>query len=284
LTTSAAGLPKLRAARLAAGWTQQQVATKLQFLARARGDDHSLVNADMVSKWERGEKGISARYRLLLCQLFGMTPEQLGLDPIAADETSPRPARDPESLLTLLDNAAALLDQLGAAGNTLTPHLLAAWRETTKSHRTMLGLIDPAEPAHLAAASIEDYEHLANRYDELHPTADPLALAQSVNAHVQAVSQALRGNHQPDTRRRLLRNLAHVATLAGRLAHEKLNDPFIARAHYSLALDAAREAGDHGAAATVLSHNAQLAQAEGHSAAALDHLSAAHARASQQEF
>jgi transcriptional regulator with XRE-family HTH domain len=270
-----AGLPRLRAARIAAGWTQTQVATKLQYVARARSDAHALVNADMVSKWERGQKLPSPRYRALLCQLFGMTPEQLGFDPVASDPNSPRPARDPESLLTMLDNAAALLDQLGAAGNAIAPQLLAAWAETTKSHRTMLGLLDPAEPEHLSTATIEDYERLAKRYDELHATADPLALSQAVNAHVKAVTQALRGKHQPDERRRMLRNLAQVASLAGQLAHGRLNDAFTARAHYSIALDAACEAGDHRAAASTLKRAADLAHASGQPTAANTHTIAA---------
>jgi hypothetical protein len=37
------------------------------------------INADMVAKWERGVKGISPRYRELLCRLFGVIPAQLGL-------------------------------------------------------------------------------------------------------------------------------------------------------------------------------------------------------------
>jgi len=41
--------------------------------------EHVGVNADMVAKWERGMKGVSPRYRELLCRLFGVTPDQLGL-------------------------------------------------------------------------------------------------------------------------------------------------------------------------------------------------------------
>jgi hypothetical protein len=51
------------------------------------------------------------RYRLLLCHLYGVTPEQLGF---AAPQPAP-PRRDPESLVRMLDSAAALLDQFGAA-------------------------------------------------------------------------------------------------------------------------------------------------------------------------
>ena len=68
--------PRLRELRAELGWTQQQLADKLAQLAWTRGQGHVAVNADMVAKWERGAKGISPRYRALLCQLFGMTADQ----------------------------------------------------------------------------------------------------------------------------------------------------------------------------------------------------------------
>jgi hypothetical protein len=80
-------------------------------------------------------------------------------------------------------------------------------------------------------------------------------------------------------RRRLLSNLTVVATLAARLAAEDLGDAASGRAHYSVALDNAREANDNQAAATVLGYTTQLAHAEGMTTAAMDHLDAALAHA-----
>jgi hypothetical protein len=83
--------------------------------------------------WSRngnGVKGVSPRYRELLCRLFGVTPNQLGL------KNTPQIAADPNRLLTsdqsliaMLDNAAGLLDQLGAAGTALAPHMLHTWKD-----------------------------------------------------------------------------------------------------------------------------------------------------------
>ncbi|MGH8572978.1 MAG: hypothetical protein ACREX8_10450, partial [Gammaproteobacteria bacterium] len=67
----------------------------------------------MVAKWERGVKGVSPRYKALLCQLFGATAEQLGFAPVPSAVPT-RPVRDAESLVAMLDDAASLLDQLGA--------------------------------------------------------------------------------------------------------------------------------------------------------------------------
>jgi transcriptional regulator with XRE-family HTH domain len=273
------GRPRLRELRHEAGWTQQQLADKLAHLAWAHGQGHAAVNADMVAKWERGVKGISPRYRALLCQLFGVTADQLGFAPAPQIATS-RPVRDAESLVSLLDDAASLLDQLGAAGTALAPHMLSAWKDTVTSRKTMLGLLDPAatDPAghaHAATATITDLEQLAQRYLALHASADPAALLTPVTAHIRMARAALSREHTDAEQRRLRRNLATVATLAGRLTYDDLGDALSGRAYYNLALDNAREAGDHQTAAVVLGYTAQLAHAEGMTAAARDHLAAA---------
>ncbi|HWR48029.1 MAG TPA: helix-turn-helix transcriptional regulator [Pseudonocardiaceae bacterium] len=277
------GCPRLRELRIEAGWTQQQLTDKLAYLAWALGQGHVAVNADMVAKWERGVKGISPRYRALLCQLFGVTAEQLGVSP-AVSAVPSRPVRDAESLVSMLDDVASLLDQLGAAGTALAPQMLSAWKDTVTTRRTMFGLLDPAatDPAgHARAttATLADLEQLAERYLALHATADPAALLTPVAAHVRMVTAALGRDHTTAERRRLLRNRATVATLAGRLAYEDLADALSGRAYYGMALDSAREAEDHQAAATALGYTAQLAHADGMTTAALDHLAAALAHA-----
>jgi transcriptional regulator with XRE-family HTH domain len=281
--STTAGRPRLRELRHETGWTQQQLADKLARLAWTHGQGHAAVNADMVAKWERGVKGVSPRYRMLLCQLFGVTAEQLGFGSTVSSAPS-RPVRDAESLISMLDDATSLLDQLGAAGTALAPQMLSAWKDTVTSRRTMLGLLDPAatDPAghaHAATATITDLEQLAQRYQSLHATADPAALLTPVAAHVRMVTAALGREHTASERRRLLRNLAPVATLAGRLAYEDLGDAASGRSYYSQALDSAREATDDQAAAVVLGHTAQLAHAEDMTTAALDHLTAALAHA-----
>jgi transcriptional regulator with XRE-family HTH domain len=277
------GRPRLRELRCEAGWTQQQLAEKLAYFAWTRNHQRVAVNADMVAKWERGAKGISSRYRALLCQLFGVTAEQLGIAP-AVSAASGRPVRDPESLVSMLDDAASLLDQLGATGTALAPQMLSAWKDTVTSRRTMLGLLDPAatDPAghaRAATATITDLEQLAEHYQALHTTAHPAALLTPVAAHMRMATAALSRDNTVTDRRRLLRNLTVVATLAGRLASEDLGDAASGRAHYSVAADSAREVDDDQAAATVLGYTALLAHAEDMTAAAMDHLDAALAHA-----
>ena len=215
-----------------------------------------------------------------------MTPDQLGLKDVTstADARCLPPAED-ESLVGMLDNAAQLLDQLGAAGTALAPHLLHAWKDTVTTRRAMLGLLDPPPPTRSATPAppphhSPTWSSSPTRYQALYPSADPKALLTSVAAHVRMATDALRHDPSPDERRRLLRNLAQVAILAGRLASEDLGNTMSGRTYYSLALDTAREAGDGQLAAIAHGYAAQLAAAEGLTIAALDHLTAAteHAR------
>jgi transcriptional regulator with XRE-family HTH domain len=278
--------PRLRELRRDLGWTQQEMADRIAHLAWMQHREHAAVNADMVAKWERGVKGVSPRYRELLCRLFGVTPDQLGLKntPSAAPGGT-RPLADDQSLLAMLDNAAGLLDQLGAAGTALAPHMLHAWKDAVTTRRSMLGLLDPSatDPvghARAATATVADLEQLAERYHALYETADPLALLTTVAAHVRMAQDALRQDPVADERRRLLRNLAQVAILAGRLAADDLGNTMSGRAYYSVALDIARELVDDQLTAIAHGHAAQLAAAEGFTVAALDNLTTAreHAR------
>jgi len=106
----------------------------------------------------------------MLCRLFGVAPDQLGLKntpPVTAERTLP--LTDDQSLVAMLDNTAGLLDQLGAAGTALAPHMLHAWKDAVTSRRTMFGLLDPSatDPvghARAATATVDDLEQLAERY------------------------------------------------------------------------------------------------------------------------
>src|SRR5215471_11653500 len=114
--TSTRPRPRLRALRDERGWTQQEVAEQVSRLAWLRRHEHVGVNPDMVSKWERGEKQPTPRYRELLCLLFETDAHALGLGGSARVEASVRSEVDGNSLIELLGGAASLLDQLGAAG------------------------------------------------------------------------------------------------------------------------------------------------------------------------
>src|SRR5438270_6141015 len=71
--------PHLKAQRARLGLTQQEVAEALAALAWEHDHEQLGVDADMVSKWERGAKRPRRLYRRLLCMLYHSTEEDLGL-------------------------------------------------------------------------------------------------------------------------------------------------------------------------------------------------------------
>ncbi|MGH2843888.1 MAG: helix-turn-helix domain-containing protein, partial [Solirubrobacteraceae bacterium] len=283
----------LREARQDRGWTQEEAAEQLVRLAWVRCDERVGVNANMIAKWERGEKRPSARYRELLCLLYGATPEYLGIACATRGKPSPSPvAASPAvtepTLVDALGGAAAILDQLGTAGGILQPRMFDAWKDDLIKRRVALKLMgimptitalpSVAESARRSRSgrptpeNVRDLDYLADRYQTLYHSTAPAALMTPVVAHLSTLGDLLRQDPVPAERRKLLLNRARVGTLAGRLSFFDLQDPMAARAYYSLALEAAREAGDHLQAAAALAHVAFIPAAEHGFTAALDYL------------
>lgn len=142
--------------------------------------------------------------------------------------------------------------------------------------------VDP-EPVHPTTPEVVNGLHeLADRYQVLYHSTAPAVLMTPVVAHLEIVQEVLRENVAPTMRRKLMVNRARVAMLAGRLAFFDLNDPMGARGYYNLALEAAREAGDHLQAAAALGHTAFIPAAEHGYSAALDYLRCAASHVTKQ--
>ncbi len=229
---------RLRALREERGWTQQEVADQVARLAWLRRREHVGINADMVAKWERGEKRPSPRYRDLLCLLFGADAQTLGIG-VAGQPATTRPEADDGSLIATLGGAASLLDQMGAAGAILQPRVFGVWKDELMHRRAMLKLISVATTTRFASLSdadasrsgkptpetAQDLDHLADRYQVLYHSTAPAVLMTPVVAHLETLRDLLRQGVPAALRRRLLVNRARVATLAGHLAFFDLRDP-----------------------------------------------------------
>lgn len=271
------------------GWTQEQMAEELNRAVWLAEKKHAAVNGQMVSKWERGKKGLIPRYRAAYGLIAGAPPETLGLAPVkkrpGRRADAPQTAPD-DSLLASLSGAATVLDQLGAAGAILQPRMFDTWKDELMQRRALLKLIGMTPAATLAVtpadrtsragaptpAALRDLDELAHAYQRLYHSTAPAALMLPVVAHLDTVAELLRQGPAQRDRRRLLVNRARVATLAGRLAFFDLQQPLAGRGYYNLSLEAAREAGDHLQAAAALGHIAFIPAAEHGFGAALDYL------------
>jgi peptidoglycan hydrolase-like protein with peptidoglycan-binding domain len=74
---------KLKYARELRGWSQEELARRVGFLAESMGHRGTVLDVSTISRWERGRNSPSPFYRQLLCSLFEMNAEELGL--LAAD-------------------------------------------------------------------------------------------------------------------------------------------------------------------------------------------------------
>jgi transcriptional regulator with XRE-family HTH domain len=199
------GRPLLRELREDRGWTQQDVARQLVRLAWLRRQERVGVNADMVAKWERGAKGVSPRYRELLCLLFGVDAADLGLAarPLAKDRCSAH--RGSDALIDTLGETAALLDQLGTAGAVLQPKMFEVWRDEIIRRRTLLKLMTLAPAAGLATTgaaqsrpgkptieTARTLDELVGRYQGLYHSTAPAVLLTPVVAHLETIRDGLR--------------------------------------------------------------------------------------------
>lgn len=286
--------PRLRALREERGWTQQDVADRVSRLAWVHRRERVGVNADMVAKWERGDKRPSPRYRDLLYLLFGTDAQSLGIGG-AVHPPAGASAPDDGSLIAALGGAASLLDQLGAAGAILQPRMFGVWKDELMQRRALLKLVGLASTAGFASVAdadssrsgkptpeaVRDLDQLAGQYQSLYHSTAPIILMTPVVAHLDTLRDLLRQGGTSAVRRNLLANRARVATLAGRLAFFDLQDPMSARGYYNLALESAREAGDHLQAASALAHTAFIPAADQGFGAALDYLRGAAQHASK---
>lgn len=72
---------KLKRARELRGWSQEEFARRVGCLADSLGHRGVVLDVSTISRWERGRNAPSPFYRQLLCLLFEMNAEELGLLP-----------------------------------------------------------------------------------------------------------------------------------------------------------------------------------------------------------
>jgi transcriptional regulator with XRE-family HTH domain len=238
---------RLRCARLQRGWSQQRVADLLnQLLGAARAD------RELVYRWEAGKRTPSPFYRERLCQVFGMTAEQLGLVEL--------PVAD------LADAARSVTGELGrpadASGDSLLPEAVdmlirELWGDQVNRRAILQVLGALAAGTAVEGASLqrspvvpvahanEVVEHLARAFPEL-SSADwllgPHQVLGTVGGHLDLVRQLLTSTAGAQ-RIRLLQVGARYAEFASWLNQDSGNAR--AATHWAdRAMEWAQEAGN----------------------------------------
>ena len=204
--------------------TQEAVAEELARLAWVHYGMRVGVNADMVGKWERGEKRLSKLYRGLLCLLYQATEEELGL-------------RGPISYVNRRDflRQSALA---GAAFLTL-PDWLSRAGATEASDRLAWAL---EQPSRVDLATVSDMETITAAHRRSYRQLSVHALLPQTESQFQAVTELLQRPQPLTLRQRLIATAGETAMLAGTLRFMDLDDFELGYSNLELAMMAAHEA------------------------------------------
>jgi len=213
---------RLRYQRRLRGWTLDEVAERLHRLSMA-GPELG-VDAHMVGRWERGVRRPAPRYVALLCQVFELPADELGLVEEAGDAVQPTDKEDDVRRRQFLQYLSVV-----------TGATMLDWERLAATLRGQLGSSD--------RVLVDDLEAITRSYARQVEQVAPSSLLPALRSHLAVLSGSLHGGQPADVRRRVLSMSGETALLAGRLSW-LLDNRGEARRCWTLAADLGREAGD----------------------------------------
>jgi len=262
----------IRAHRERLGLTQHELAERIQQVAWAKESRRVGVNAQMVSKWERGAKAPSRGYARIIADVLAVPVASLGETPGSEGRVSPGevqvvPPFTPPEIIGCDDDALTLL----------LPKLLEHWRDEMLNRRDVLrvaGVLPAAigvdalglapgvhtfgRPRFRGDETLMALEALMARVEAAYHGHAPRPLLQTVRALSETSEELLAAVADHRSRRRILNVMARANLLAGRLRFFDMRQAFEARSHFDLAREAAEATGDGTLQAVVLGHMAFL--------------------------
>jgi transcriptional regulator with XRE-family HTH domain len=212
------------------GWSQEDVVAGLHRLAATLGEPEIGVDATTVSRWERGTRRPRPRYVRLLCRLFELPAEQLGV----VDEDPAEHLLEDHDLerRNFMQRIAGLL---GAAAVPIAPIGADPWERMDRALRG----VDRVGPG-----AVDHLEGITIALQRLGPTeVSSRAALGPVTGHLNALLRLLQSPLAPSLRARLCSLAGETAGFAGWLRWD-MDDPAGAARYFVLAQDAAREGGD----------------------------------------
>jgi len=239
---------RLRLQRRRRGWSQEDVVAGLHRVAAALGEPEPGVDATMVSRWERGSRRPRPRYVRLLCRLFDLPAEELGL---VDDDAAPWPtswsAADEEARRRDFIRELAGLFRIAPIPPAVEPPGPEPWERLTRALRRP-GRVDPA--------TVDDLERITTALQSLEPTmvSSHLLLGPAVG-HLESVTNLLQGSMTPSIRERLCSLAGRAAGLVGALKWN-LDDWEAAITYFRVGMEAAREANDRALGAYLMARAA----------------------------
>ena len=221
---------RLRYQRRLRGWTLDEVAERLHGLAMT-GPELG-VDAHMVGRWERGVRRPAPRYVALLCQLFELPADELGLVEEAVETIETTDKEDDVRRRLFLQYLSVV-----------TGATMLDWDRLAATLRGQLGPND--------RVLVDDLEAITRSYARQVETMAPSSLLPALRSHLAVLTGSLHSGQPDAVRRRLLSLSGETALLAGRLSW-LLDNRGEARRCWTLAADLGREARDETLVASTL--------------------------------
>lgn len=239
---------QLRRQRLRRGWSLDDLARAVVELGRQTGEKNLALTAKTVGRWERGESNPRSPYPKLLCTLFGLPAEELGLahpkSPLAdAVLTTVPTAADPSGALVALESGL-VAPLLHLSPNDMSGKLQMTW-----------GTAPDAAVVELIAKALASLRGLDDRLGS------PLVAGAALELRALVKRLERLGPHCSNARSIHLVS-AELSQFLGWLAYDA-TDHSTARAYYQEGLHAAHEADDQDLLSSLVAHVATLAVADG---------------------
>jgi transcriptional regulator with XRE-family HTH domain len=222
---------RLRYHRRLRGWTLDEVAERLHRLS-SNGPELG-VDAHMVGRWERGVRRPAPRYVALLCRLFELPADELGLVQEAGDAAEATDKEEDEV------RRRQFLQYL----SVVTGATMLDWDRLAAMLRGQLG---PAD-----RVLVDDMEAITRSYARQVETVAPGSLLPALRSHLAVLSGSLHGGQPQLVRRRIASLTGETALLTGRLSW-LLENHGEARQCWTFAGQLGREAGDDTLVASAL--------------------------------
>lgn len=214
---------RLRYQRRLRGWTLDDVAERLH--RRAMSGPELGVDAHMVGRWERGTRRPAPRYVALLCQLFELPADELGLVEDTGESTKTDKDKEDELRRRLF------LQYL----SVVTGATMLDWERLAATLRGQLGSSD--------RVLVDDLDSITRGYARQVEVVAPGSLLPALRSHLAVLNGSLHPGQPDDVRRRLQSLTGETALMTGRVSW-LLENRGEARRCWALAAELGKSAGD----------------------------------------
>jgi transcriptional regulator with XRE-family HTH domain len=224
---------RLRAQRLARGWSQEDVVRGLVEVGIEVGERQLGVTRNLVSRWEREGTIPRAPYPKLLCLLFQTSAEELGL--VVPYRPATASVTIEEDTLENGGDDVERRDFLRVAGTAAVGAFLP-WK------------VWPLPDGRL---DLDDLVSITRRFCRLPPTVPSATVLEAMLAHLRILTGLVGSARSEAARARVAAAVNEAAAFAGRLAFD-LGDYAAFHRYYRLAVSYAKRAGDDALASYTL--------------------------------